>query len=279
MLDYRWIEKAFSACQSLPCTRHVAGGEIRRRRGRKKKNNIMTTSIIKPASLATVAAAALIAAPGVASANHVDFIVDGEFQLLLQPDENTESIVVDGDSDNILGGKRFVSVTENNGRMTSISAAKFGGVDALEFSNGTDASGTLMLSYGDFGSDSNGPLNSDFDTMWDAIDVSFLDVEGPVLEKGSLTVMVESSAGSGTSTQVVTTAGDYRFLFTDPGFADVDFNDVDTVAIRLITMADGSDFLIDSITREVVNVIPTPAALPAGLGLLGLAMLRRRRNA
>ena len=236
-------------------------------------------SFTKPASLAAVAAAALIAAPGVASANHIDFITDGEFQLLLDPSETTESTIVAGDSDNILGGLRFVSVTENNGRQTSISAAKFSGVDALEFSNGTDAKGMLMLSYGDFGGDSNGALNSDFASMWDAIRVSFLDVEGPVLEKGSLTVMVESSAGSGTSTQVVTTAGDYDFLFTDADFADVDFSDVDTVAIRLITMANGSDFLIDSITREVVNVIPTPAALPAGLGLLGLALLRRRRNA
>ncbi len=264
-------------CRLLPDV--WSGDGAGHRRGRKKDLSIMIINLLKPASLATLAAAAIVAVPGVAWANHVDFITDGEFQLLLAPSESTQSIIVDGDPANIIGGKRFVSVTEQNGRLTSISAAKFGSVNALEFSNGTDATGTLMLSYGDFGAGSNGALNSDFDTIWDAIDVSFLSVEGPTSVKGTLKLMIESSAGSGFAEQVITDAGDYRFLFSDAGFAGVDFTDVDTVALRIVTIAAGSDFLIGSITREAVNVIPTPAALPAGLGLLGLALLRRRRNA
>ena len=229
----------------------------------------------KKFGLAIAFASAMLAAPKLGLANHVDFIVDAPFSLV--GGATGGSTIVTGDPANILGAARFVGVDG-----LSVATLPDGG-DRISFVADGAATGavTLTLDYGDFAG-GNGPLNSDFDTMWDFITVSFGD---PTLLSGpaSLALTVVSSAGSGTVTSVLPTAfsgGFANFAFSDPGFSAVDFLDVDRVTLG-VTTAPGSIISISSITREV-NAVPEPASLAmVGLGGLGLGLvgLRRRRRA
>lgn len=197
---------------------------------------------------------------GCAAANHVDFIVDGNFNI-----SGPGSTVVTGDTDNILGGARFVGIDTVDGAS---SASLMAGNSFITFENDETAAGVLTLDYGDF-MGGNGALNADFDTNWDFLAVSFSDVIGD----GVLSVSFESSAGAGSSaSMVVDSAGTYSFGFDDAGFSMVDFNDIDRVTVTLMSST-GSDFVIDAITREAV---PTPASA-ALLAFGGLCAGRRRR--
>ncbi len=197
---------------------------------------------------------------GGASANHVDFISDGFFNI-----SGPGSTVVSGDSANILGGARFVGIDTVDGASD---ASLMDGNNFIDFTNDDTAAGVLTLDYGDFVG-GNGALNADFDTDWNFVSVSFADVVGD----GVLSVSFESSAGSGSSaSMLVDSAGVYSFGFDDAGFSMVDFNDIDRVTLTLMAST-GSDFQIDGITREAV---PTPASI-ALLGLGGLCAARRRR--
>lgn len=206
------------------------------------------------------AAAALTLISGSASANHVDFMTDGNFNI-----SGPGFTVVDGDSANILGGTRYVGIDTVDGAS---SASLMAGNDFIDFQNDVNAAGVLTLDYGDF-MGGNGALNADFDTDWDFVSVSFSDVVGD----GVLSVSFESSSGAGSSaSMVVDAAGTYSFGFDDAGFSMVDFSDIDRVTVTLMASAD-SDFRITSFTREAV---PTPSSL-ALLGLGGLCATRRRR--
>lgn len=202
---------------------------------------------------------ALIA--GSARANHVDFVVDGIFNI-----SGPGSTVVSGDPANILGGARFVGIDTVDGAS---SADLMIGNEFINFDNDDTAAGVLTLDYGDF-LGGNGQLNSDFASTWNFVAVEFLDVVGD----GSVSISFESTAGAGASaSQVVNAAGIYYFAFDDAGFASVDFGDIDRVTVQVFSSL-GSDFDIGAITREVV---PAPASL-ALLGLGGLAAGRRRRG-
>lgn len=205
-------------------------------------------------------AAAGLLAPA-AAANHVDFMVDGQFNI-----SGPGSTIVSGDTANILGGLRFVGIDSVN--AGDAVAEKLDGQDFMTFTNNNGAAGVLTLDYGEFVG-GNGPLNADFATQWSFLAVEIIDASG----MGALSVSYESSAGSGfTASQTVDGAGTYYFAFDASGLELVDFGDVDRVGVRLAAEA-GADFTIGQISREVV---PTPGAL-AILGLGALTVVRRRR--
>ena len=209
-------------------------------------------------TITTCASLALIA--GAASANHVDFMSDGNFNI-----SGPGSTVVAGDPGNILGGLRYVGIDTVDGAS---SASMMAGNSFIDFENDSTAAGVLTLDYGDF-MGGNGELNADFATDWDFVTVSFSDVVGT----GVLSVSFESSSGAGSSASVVVdSAGDYSFGFEDVGYSMVDFNDIDRVTVTLMASED-ADFRLTGFTREAV---PAPASL-AVLGLGGLCASRRRR--
>lgn len=206
--------------------------------------------------------AAVLAAGGAmlvthgASASHIDLFTEAPFFL-----NGGETIVVAGSEDTILGGQRRVSVD-----VVQANASVASGGNVLEFNSVGTAAATLTLDYGSFpGGD---PLNADFASEWAGIAVDFAQVLGG----GLLTVRVQ---GGGTPSQAVQTfvnaAGTYAVPFTHPGFAGVDFADVDRVTITL-SGDPGSDFQIGAI----VLVVPAPGGF-AGLALAGLVVARRRR--
>ena len=230
-------------------------------------------------TIALAAAAALVGVSA-ASANHIDFIqddsdssdgVDNATFLLRAGSGETVSDTQVGEEDDILGGTRAVTLSETRGNARGqTSAEKREGTDFIDFENNAQGEGTLTLDYADF-------ENVDFQTVWDSIQVSISAADDTAVV--DLTLNVFSSAGNGSVTQTIDGAGDYVFAFSDSGFSGVDFFDVDRVTAIFDTVAVGSDIQIESITREVLNVIPSPSA--AGLGLvggLGLLMGRRRSN-
>jgi hypothetical protein len=203
------------------------------------------------------AGTAIAFAAGAAHANHIDFMTDGPFTL-----NGASSTTVSGSPDNILGGQRFVSMD-----TVDAIAQLNPGDNFITFDGLGAATPTLTLSYGDFGGGT--PLNADFASMWDMVTVTFASVTG----SGLLSVEFESGSGSGTSAQtLVGAAGSYSFGFDEPVFNGVDFSDIDTVTLTLSATI-GSEFAIESFTREV---IPAPGAA-ALLALGGVAAFRRRR--
>lgn len=220
-------------------------------------------------------------------ANHVDFIQD---------DSNTAngtnnatfsrtssgSAVSDtqvGDPADILGGTRTVTVIRNGGFGGTLIAEKTIGSSVIDVQGSTLAAGTVTLDY-------NGFDNEDFDTMWDRIDVAITNLRNsPGDGEIDLFLTVESSAGSGTVQSARQEASinpnpTISFDFTNPGFAGVDFKDVDRIVLDVRTAIIGTDFQIASITREV-TAVPEPSSF-AALGILGctgciIARRRRRR--
>ena len=220
------------------------------------------------------ATAATLAAAGTAAANHVDFMNAGtSFSISSSGGPVTDTQMADNAS--ILGGTRVVTVERDGGFGGSIFASKAAGDNFIEVLNDTVAAGTLTIDYPNIS-------NSDFDTLWDRIDVQI-----PALFMSTGTgdaefdafLTVESSAGTGTADsgriEASTTGGStvLSFNFDDPDFANVDFTDVDGVTLVIDTAIIGSDFQVGAITREAV---PEPTSL-ALLGLGGLGLLRRRR--
>ena len=235
----------------------------------------MTRTI--PAALAAAAALAL-ALP--AAANHVDFLGDDGTSFSLSSSGAAVSGTQTGSSGSLLGGTRVVTVEQDEGFAGSISATKTATGDVITVMNGDVAAGNLVLDY-------PGISNSDFDTLWDRIDVQI-----PALFMSSgigdaefdAFLTVESSAGTGTASsgriEASVTGGStvLSFQFDDPAFAAVDFTDVDGVTLLFDTAILGSDFSVGAITRESNAPVPEPTSL-AVLGLGGLAALRRRRRA
>ena len=230
--------------------------------------------------IAILAFASLLIQAGVTNANHIDFIVDGQFFLNTEHVTGFVSSVQTGDPGNILGAEREVSIDVVAGQgfvsAGTLGAAMGAGpvgpdmASTLLFSNSVGAVGQLDLTYDGVGSAGLGGL--DFDTAYDAIAVNIAAVQG----SGDLTVMASDGTNSGSVTLPVTTPGILTFPFADAGFAGVNFAAVDSVKVTLLTVEPASDFEIAAITREV---IPEPGSgMLALLAAAPIAMLRRRRK-
>lgn len=222
----------------------------------------------------------------VASANHIDFIQDDSdssngvtnatFSLTTSGAQVSDTQV--GEPADILGGTRVVTLERDGGFGQSITAEKVAGTDFISVMNDNVAAGTLVLSY-------PGITDSDFTTNWDSIAVDI-----PVLDNAvgdgeiNLSVTVTSSAGTGTAFADGTglapgrieDPGTFFFPFSDPGFAGVDFTDVDGVSVTFETAIIGSDFQVGSITREAQ--IPEPATATLALVAIGGCLLYARKH-
>ena len=214
----------------------------------------------------TTLGTAMLVGGQVASANHVDFLVDGPFSLTASQSDPVASLTQTSpevDGDNVLGGQRDVTLTWTSGGPLSVRADLV--TDALFFSADATEEGTLDLAYG-----GGGDLNSNFASQWSNLTVL---ITGD--NDANLTATVNGSSVSKTFNE-----GDSSVVFNFGEFGGVDFTDVDTVSLSIDGFSNG-DYVISSFERrgQPGQIIPSPAAAGAGaLGLFALAF-RRRNNA
>lgn len=222
-----------------------------------------------------------------ASANHIDSIQDDSvtgngvtnatFSLT-----TTGPAVMDtqvGEPADILGGTRVVTLFDDRLLLPGGSAEKAAGTDYIQLTATGLQTPTLTLDYPDI-SDAN------FASMWNSIGVTFLLLDSP-LSPGAvaadLTVAVESSAGNGSVTMdLVQAAGESSvfFPFNSPGFAGVDFGDIDGVTVTIDPRIVAFSYQLGEITREQIVPEPTSIALVmTGLAsLAGVFIVRRRQK-
>ncbi len=214
---------------------------------------------------------------GMAFADHIDFIQDDSnpgngvtnatFNLSSAsstPVTNTQN----GEPADILGGIRSVSLVRTGIFGGTVTAEKAAGTDVISFRSSFTATGFLSLDY-------PGITNANFMTLWDAITINIpkLDNTFPAGDgEFDMTVAVRSSAGDGSVTRFFEDPGTFDFLFSDPGFAGVDFGDVDGVTVSFSTRIIGTQFDVGSITRR--DRAPTSSVPDGGssLALLGLSL-------
>ncbi len=223
-----------------------------------------------------------------ASANHIDFIqddsnpangvTDANFSLFTSGSATIMSSQL-GEPDDILGGQRDVSLTRRGfGSVASVSKAA--GSSVIEVRNGNVSNSLVRLDYLAF-------ENSDFASRWDSVAVNLTrlfqssGVGDPEVEIGVtfysgvnqetiFAPRLEGSINSGPQSVI--------FRFSD--YSSIDFGDIDGVSVIFDSKILGTDFDIDSITREMVDAapVPAPAALALfGLGLAGIGAIRRRK--
>ena len=253
-----------------------------------------------------------------ASAAHVDFFDAGPFSLTAEQGETEVHMQnVPSGPTGALGGQRIVQITnfagdgedgedDGNGVTASLAIEGDGGNDDavdLDF----DDFGRIQFNYGSFTNDFadtfasvTGDFNADFlnipnddgnDTgmNWTRLEVDFDDPDDLATGVGQtqVTVTITSNSGEATASlsQFVTSAAptlefDYAdFLAQDD---DLDFTDIDGAQLTINGIA-GDFYSIGFFNRagnvpDATPIIPTPAALPAGLALMTGLMLRRRQS-
>ncbi len=239
-------------------------------------------------------ASLIIAAMSVsqAFAAHIDFIQDdsnpgnGVTNATFNLSSSNATVVSSsqmGEPADILGGTRNVSLSRNGGFGGSVTATKAAGTDVISFRTSNFLpTGLLSLDY-------PGITNANFMTLWDAItiDIPKLDNAFPA-GNGifDITVGVRSSAGNGSVTlQRIDDPGTFDFLFSDPGFAGVDFADVDGVTVSFQTLIIGTQFDVGSIVRRdraVMQGVPDGGSslvlLGVSLGGLGMGRFLKTRR-
>lgn len=174
-------------------------------------------------------------------------------------------------------GRRDVNLDVNGG--TGAQSFKLAGDSFLELDNDANTSSILQLAYGV----GNGNTPDHFGNKFNAIAITVSEVSndnsGLGLGSGRFTLTLQSGTTVGTSTVGIdfTQPGTYVLNFNDPGFAGINFSQIQRVTVNLTTTTAGSDFRIDSIFRTVA--VPEPstwALLTAGIaGILALTLRRR----
>lgn len=168
----------------------------------------------------------------------------------------------------VFGGERQISVSVTGGgdaeARTKVNVAASGSA-SLGSDPGTDAVWTFTYD----GPGSTGLGGVDFSDPSISIDFVFTSVNvGATL---GLT-LVDLANASHTASQVVSTAGTYSFALASYG-SFIDLTKINSLSFTVTGGTDG-DYRIDE-----VQIVPVPAALTAGLALLGgCAFFGRRRQ-
>ena len=263
----------------------------------------------KIASFATAIALPLMAV-STASAAHIDFFDAGGFRRSANPGETrTVSQNVPSGEDGALGGVRQVTVRSSfGGGINPVAAEVRPGADGEDgvLLTSFNSTGSVVLEYG--GLTSAGDLNADFlnipdadpSMQWTQLELDFSGVTG----FGGASATLTSNAGAATATVLADApsareGGTSVFAYTDflAQAPALDLTDIDSVSLE-ITGFFGSRFTLPFFGRGgsilidgngggddgggdgsvPPNVIPSPAAMPAGLMLIAGLTLRRRRS-
>ncbi|MGB7406186.1 MAG: PEP-CTERM sorting domain-containing protein [Pacificimonas sp.] len=238
-------------------------------------------------STASFALTALIAAtiPAAAFAMPVDQIAAGDGSAFsLTAGAATVTATQTGDTASLLGGERSVTLVRDGGFAGNISAEKAADSDVIAVRNDTVAAGTLTLGYSAF---DDLDLVSGFDRLTVNIDRLF---QSTGIGDGEVTIGVTFFSGVDMDTVFAPRleaslnpgAQGVDFLFSD--YSGIDFSAIDAIDVIFDSNIIGTDFDIQSILLGAIdgpqNDVPAPAGLGLlGLGLLGVAAARRRRNA
>ena len=226
--------------------------------------------------LKTAALAAVTAVLGTAaSANHIDFLVDGAFTL-----NGPGSATQVGDPGNILGAEREVDI-QGNATATLPAADGAGAVgpnDAITLNYASQSNSTLTLTYDGVDDMGLGGANLVGDPGWNAIVFDFASfTEGNQNTFVDLTI-TDTDGDSSTTTRFIEGIGNEPFLYTNFD-DDIDFMSAQSITAQF-DVGQGGSFALSGITREVVAPIPLPAGLPLIAGALGvLGFVARRRRA
>lgn len=221
----------------------------------------------------------LMCSAGAMADDAVDYFADGAFLLSTTSELGDMSASQSGNPGNILGGQRdiIIYISSGSGIVSSgtigaatgaaaTPATDGGAAGSLLFDTGAGTQGGIDIRYQNLG-------GIDLATAYTAFAVQVADIQGSV----TVSAFAADTVGPlGVVSSAVTSAGTVTFDFASPGFAGVDFSDIDFIALQLLTSDPASDVNVSSFT--LVSV-PEPTTLAVLLASGSCLMLRRRRDA